>query len=70
MEAGDDGTPAPDIVETAPEDGPQGSIRPEAEEFVLAIHKVEFVETPRGKHLSFSAVRYVLRPSASQLNGS
>ena len=64
-EAGDGGTPAPDIVESTPEDGPQGSIRPEVEEFVLAIHKVESFETPRGKHFGFSAVGYVLRPSAS-----
>lgn len=62
-EAGDDGTPAPEIVENAPEDGPQESIRPEAEELVLAVHKIDSFETSRGKRLVFSAVGYAPYPS-------
>jgi len=62
-EAGDNGTPAPVIEENTPEGGPQESIRPEIEELVLAIQRIESFETPRGKHLVFSAFGYVLRPS-------
>ena len=51
-----DGTPAPAIAENEPECGPQESIRPEVEELVLAIHKLDSFETARGKHLVFSAV--------------
>jgi len=54
-EAGDVDTPAP-----ASEDALQESIRPEIEEFVLAIHKIDSFETPRGKFLVFSAVGYVV----------
>lgn len=61
-EVGDDGTPVPAIVENTPEDGPQESIRPEVEEFILAIHKIDSFETPRGNHLVFSAIGYVLCP--------
>ena len=61
-EAGDDGTPVPAIVENTPEDGPQESIRPEVEELILAIHKIDSFETPRGNHLVFSAIGYVLCP--------
>ena len=59
-DVGDDGTPVPTIAENIPEGGPQESIRPEVEELVLAIHKIDSFETPRGKHLVFSAVGYVL----------
>ncbi|KAF9791179.1 WD40 repeat-like protein [Thelephora terrestris] len=56
-EAGDDGSSAPAIaVESTPVGGPQESIRPEVEELVLAVHKIDSFETPRGKHLAFSAV--------------
>ena len=58
-EAGDDGTPAPTVMEGTPEDGPQRSIRPEVEELVLAIHKIDSFETPQEKYLVFSAVGYV-----------
>jgi len=57
-EAEDDDTPAPAIVEGAPEGGPEESIRPEVEEFVLAIHKIDSFETPQGKHIVFSAIGY------------
>ena len=63
MEGADTGsTPVPAIVEDTPEDGPQESIRPEVEELVLAIHKIDSFETAGGKHLVFSAVGYDLRP--------
>ena len=63
MEGPDDGgTPVPAIEENTPEGGPQESIRPEVEELVLAIHKIDSFETVRGKHLVFSAVGYVLHP--------
>ena len=61
-EAGDDGTPVPVDVGDSLEGGPQESIRPEVEELVLAIHKINSFETPRGKHLVFSAVGYVPYP--------
>ena len=59
-EAGDDDSPASAIAENTPEDGPQESIRPVVEELVLAIHKIDSFETPRGKHLAFNAIGYVL----------
>jgi tRNA (guanine-N(7)-)-methyltransferase subunit TRM82 len=59
-ETRDGGTPVPANAEGTPEDGPQESIRPEVEELVLAIRKIDSFETPRGKHLVFSAVGYVL----------
>ncbi|KAF9648053.1 WD40 repeat-like protein [Thelephora ganbajun] len=52
----DDGSPVPAITEDTPEDGPQESIRPEVEELVLAIHRIDSFETTRGKHLVFNAV--------------
>ena len=55
-EAGDDDTSAPAIVEDGPEGGPQESIRPEVEELVLAIQKIDSFETPQGKHIVFSAI--------------
>lgn len=58
-EAGGGGSPTPPIPEDALEDGPQESIRPEVEELVLVIHKIDSFETPRGKYLVFSAVGYV-----------
>lgn len=64
-EAGDDGSPMPPIAEDALEDDPQESIRPEVEELVLAIHKIDSFETPQGKYLVFSAIGYV--PSLSLL---
>jgi len=60
-DAGDDDTPAPAIVEGTPEaeGGPQESIRPEVEELVLAIHKINSFETLQGNHLVFSAIGYL-----------
>ena len=60
-DAGDDDTSAPAIVEGTPEaeGGPQEIIRPEVEELVLAVHKINSFETLRGKHLVFSAIGYV-----------
>jgi len=46
----------PTIAENTPEDGTQESIRPEVEELVLAIHKIDSFETARGKYLVFSAI--------------
>jgi len=67
-EADDGGTPVP---ENAPEDGLRESIRPEVEELVLAIHKIDSFETVRGKHLVFSAVGYVIRsPSLLRLRST
>ena len=60
-EAGDEDTPAPAIVEDAPEGDLQESIRPEVEELVLAIHRIDTFETPQGKNLVFSAIGYVSR---------
>jgi len=62
-EVGDDGPPAPAIIENAPEDGHADNIRPEVEEVVLAIHKVDSFETSRGKHLVFNAIGYAPYPS-------
>ena len=62
-EAEDDDTPAPAIVESAPEGGPEDSIRPEVEELVLAIHKIDSFETPQGKHIVFNAIGYALYSS-------
>ena len=59
-EVGDDGSQTPPIAEDTLEDGPRESIRPEIEELVLAVHKIDSFETPRGRHLVFSAVGYVL----------
>ena len=56
VEAEDGGTPVPAIAENTPEDGTQERIRPEVEELVLAIHKIDSFQTARGKHLVFSAV--------------
>jgi len=50
------GTLVPAISENTPEGGPQESIRPEVEELVLAIHKIDSFETAWGKYLVFSAV--------------
>ena len=58
-EAGDEDTPAPAVLEDALDNGLQGSIRPEVEELVLAVHKIDSFETSRGKHLVFSAIGYV-----------
>jgi tRNA (guanine-N(7)-)-methyltransferase subunit TRM82 len=55
-------TPVPTNAEGTPEVDPQESIRPEVEEFVLAIHKVDSFETPQGNYLVFSAVGYVFWP--------
>ena len=59
-EAGDGDTPVAPVIGNTPEDGPQESIRPEVEELVLAIHKIDSFETARGKYLVFSAVGYAL----------
>lgn len=58
-EAEDNGTPAPALIEDTPEDDLQESIRPEVEELVLAIRKIDSFETPRKNYLVFSAVGYV-----------
>ena len=63
MEGADNGgTLVPAVEENSSEGGPQESIRPEVEELVLAIRRIDSFETVRGKHLVFSAVGYVLRP--------
>ena len=59
VEAGDGDIPAPAIEDDAPEDDPQESIRPEIEELILAIHKIDSFATPRGNHIVFSAIGYV-----------
>ena len=64
-EAGGNDSLTPPIAEDTLEDGPQDSIRPEVEELVLAIRKIDSFETPRGKYLVFSAVGYVLCPFSS-----
>lgn len=56
-EVEDDDTPAPAIA--GGEGGPEEGIRPEVEELVLAIHKIDSFETPQGKHIVFSAIGYV-----------
>ena len=53
------GSPTPGVVGITPEDSPQEGIRPEVEETVLAIHKIDSFETSRGKHLVFSATGFV-----------
>ena len=57
-DTGDDtlGSTTPAIAGNPQEDTRQESIRPEFEETVLAIHKIDSFETPHGKHLVFSAV--------------
>jgi tRNA (guanine-N(7)-)-methyltransferase subunit TRM82 len=59
-EAGDDGSPTPPIAEDALEDDPRESVRPEIEELVIVVHKIDSFETPQDKYLVFSAVGYVL----------
>lgn len=59
-EARDNGGLTPPGAEDILEDVPQESIRPEVEELVLVIHKIDSFETSRGKYLVFSAVGYVL----------
>ena len=58
-EAEDGGAPAPGLIEDTSEDDPQGSIRPEVEELVLAIRKIGSFETPRENYLVFNAIGYV-----------
>ena len=56
-DTGDDvGSTTPAIAENPQGDVTRDSIRPEVEETVLAIHKIDSFETPHGKHLVFSAV--------------
>ena len=57
---GDDDSPTPPVAQDTLEGGPQESSRPEVEELVLAIHRIDSFETPGGKYLVFSAVGCVL----------
>ena len=59
-EVGHNDSPTPPVSEDTLQDGRQETLRPEVEELVLAIHRIESFETPRGKYLAFSAVGYVL----------